>query len=431
MKRNISSVPHVNIETWYPDQSSLRRKYHELLHLRNRLVRELELLIEEAVASMTSIPRVTGRVKSFDSYLKKYLRYLKDGADPSEIKDAIGIRIICIFLEDLLRVEEVLREKFEVIEVERKGEDHTLREFGYDSIHLLIKVPEGILKGDTHEPELTENCGIVEIQIRTIMQDAWAEVEHELMYKTEFTPFDTPLKRKLAAVNASLSLADIVFQEIRNYQRELNGEFGKRKNSFFRKIEDFTDAVLFAKPAVALVQDDRLPPQTDDTPAAAPVVASPETIDELLLEALHAHNKNKFPEAIAIYTRILEMKPVNNIRAIICKHRGMAYFACSRYEEAISDFSESLELDPKSYKSAYYKGIVCSVLKRHAQALDAFNESLSIYPYQPYCLYRRGNVYYHLGDFPQALGDCEAALEMDPIETFERFKALLLDKLKM
>jgi len=434
MERNISTENNASVGSWYPDQGSLRRKYNELLPLRTFVVRELEILMEEAVASMTSVPRVTGRVKSFGSYLKKYLRYLKEGADPSGISDIIGIRIICIFLEDLLRAEEVLREKFEVIEVERKGGDHTLREFGYDSIHLLINVPEEILqKDDALKSSNSINCGIAEIQIRTIVQDAWAEVEHELMYKTEFTPFDTPLKRKLAAVNASLSLADIVFQEIRNYQRELNGEFGKRKSSFFRKIEDFTDAVMFAKPAVALVQDDRLPPQAEDAPSvAAPVAASvAESIDELLLSALHSHNENKFPEAIAIYTQILDMKPVNNIRAIIYKHRGMAYFACSRYEEAISDFSESLELDPKSYKSAYYQGIVCSVLKRHSQALDAFNHSLAIYPYQPYCLYRRGHVYYHLGDFPQALGDCEAALEMEPVEVFKRFKVLLLDKLKM
>ena len=426
MERTISSKSHVPVEAWYPDQDNLRQEYNELLPLRRFVIKELEAAIEKATASMTSIPRVTGRVKSFESYLSKYLRHLKERADPSQITDIIGIRIICIFLEDLTQVEELLRKEFQVIEVERKGGGHTLREFGYDSIHLLVTVPEDILK----QKNITCRT-VAEIQIRTIVQDAWAEVEHELMYKTEFTPFDTPLKRKLAAVNASLSLADIIFQEIRNYQRELNGEFGKRKNSFFRKIEDFTDAVLFAKPAVALVQDDRLPPQTDEAPAAVTLPPTSESIDELLLAALHSHNENKFPEAIAIYTRILEMKPVKNIRSIIYKHRGMAYFACSRYEKAISDFSESLELDPKSYKSAYYKGIVCSVLKRHSQALDAFNASLSIYPYQPYCLYRRGHVYYHLGDFPQALADCEAALEMESVEVFERFKSMLLEKLKM
>ena len=402
-----------------PDQGRLDSEYNELLPLRTFLLRELEVLVGKALVSLSSVPKIRGRVKSFESYLKKHIRYLKDGLAPSSINDIIGIRITCTFLEDLSAAERLLCEHFTVIEVDRKGVDHTIREFGYNSIHLLIAVPESILKdlGITC-------CETAEIQIRTVMQDAWAEVEHELIYKAEFTPFDTPLKRKLAAVNASLSLADTIFQEIRNYQRELAGEFGKRRSSFFRKIENSIDALLFAEP-IALVQDDRLPPQR----ASAPSVSG--SIDELLLEALHAHNNNDFPEAIFIYTRILGMNPVKAVSTLIYKHRGMAYFACSRYDEAISDFSESLKLDPKSYKSAYYKGIVCSVVGRYSHAVDAFNLSLTINPYQHYCLYRRGQAYFHLGDYPQALGDCEAALALEPFEPAKRFKSLVLDKLKM
>jgi putative GTP pyrophosphokinase len=55
---------------------------------------------------------------------------------------------------------------------------------------------------------------VCEVQVRTILQDAWAEVEHELVYKAEFTPFDEPMKRKLAALNANLTLSDMLFQEI-------------------------------------------------------------------------------------------------------------------------------------------------------------------------------------------------------------------------
>jgi putative GTP pyrophosphokinase len=109
----------------------------------------------------------------------------------------------------------------------------------------------------------------------------------------------------------------------------------------------------------------------------------------------------------------------------------MAYFARSNYEEAVADFSESLRLDPKSYKAAYYEGVVCSVLQRYNQALDAFNKSLEINPYQPYCLFRRGQAYYHLEDYPQALGDCEAALALESFPAADKFRALVLTKLKM
>ena len=74
---------------------------------------------------------------------------------------------------------------------------------------------------------ITRGCGytcrhVVEVQVRTILQDAWAEVEHELIYKSHFRfPNSDSIRKKLAAVNASLSLADMIFQEIRDAQKEM------------------------------------------------------------------------------------------------------------------------------------------------------------------------------------------------------------------
>jgi len=419
----------------FPERNSLLVEYERLLSRRIMVVRELENRIEQAIAPLPSHPRVKGRLKSFDSYFKKYIRLLKNdlSVQTPTIADVLGIRVICPFLEDLAAVEELLKEKFKVVEVQRKGGDHTYREFGYESIHLLVEVPEEIIKKAEMPGSQT-----AEIQIRTILQDAWAEVEHEFVYKAEFIPFDNPLKRKLAAINASLSLADIIFQETRSYLRLLGGELDKRRDSFFKKIEESTDAMLFSeeKPLSLGI----IPPMEESGEAAqfqsesiwAPAeVPGTVSIDELLVEALTAHNKNQFQEAIAVYTRILDMKPVQSVRALIYKHRGMAHFASSHYEEAIADFFESYSLDPKSYKAAYYEGIVCSVLQRYTQAVDAFNRSLKINPYQPYCLFRRGQAYYHLEDYPQALGDCEAALVLESFEAGRKFKDLLLNKLKM
>jgi len=420
----------------FPERNSLLAEYELLLSRRTFIIRELENSIEQAITPLPSHPRVKGRLKSFDSYFKKYIRLLKEkpSVPVPHIADVLGIRVICPFLEDLAAVEELLKEKFKVIEVQRKGGDHTYREFGYESIHLLIEVPNEILdKADM------PSCQTAEIQIRTILQDAWAEVEHEFVYKSEFIPFDNPLKRKLAAINASLSLADIVFQETRSYLRLLGGELDKRRDSFFKKIEESTDAMLFSEDKPISLES--LPSPMEESGEAAKFqsdsIWSPSevpgnvSIDALLVEALTAHNKNQFQEAIAVYTRILDMEPDESVGALIYKHRGMAHFASSHYEEAIADFSESLRLDPKSYKSAYYEGIVCSVLERYTQAVEAFNRSLEINPYQPYCLFRRGQSYYHLGDYPQALADCDAALVLESFDAGRKFKELLLNKLKM
>ena len=405
----------------FPDHNALRLEYEKFHSARTLIVRELEVCLEEALTPMASKARIIGRVKSFKSYFKKYIRLLKSGSDP-KISDLIGARIICPFLEDLTVAEDLLKEKFTILQIERKGGDHTFREFGYESIHLLIAIPEEILKKNNFPAGET-----AEIQIRTILQDAWAEVEHELVYKVEFTPFDNPLKRKLAAVNASLSLADIIFQEIRSYQRELNGELGKRRDSFFKKIEDSTDAILLSG---AGAEGNREGKQGDEVPAVSGVPINV-SIDGLLLNALYAHNKNQFDSAITVYTQILKMDPDSAVCSLIYKHRGMAYFARSHYEKAIADFSASFRLDPDSYKSVYYEGIVHSVLRQYSQAVDAFNRSLEVNRYQPYCLFRRGQAYYHLEDYPQALGDCEAALALESFEAAEKFRDLVLSKLKM
>jgi putative GTP pyrophosphokinase len=253
-------------------------------------------------------------------------------------------------------------------------------------------------------------------------------VEHELVYKAEFTPFDEPMKRKLAAVNASLSLADTIFQEIRTYQRQLNDQLGKRRDSFFKKVEESTDDLLFnpkilGSPGLQVVLSGEAADNSPDVRNTS--------IDDLLLKALYAHNKNQFGKAIDFYTRILSMTPDSTIGSLIYKHRGMANFAQSQYDAAIMDFTQSLELH-QSYQAAYYRGVVKAVLQRYSDAIDDFTLSLNLNPYQAFCLYRRGQAYYHIDDLPQALADCEAALLLEPdSKSLDRFKDMLLTKLKM
>ncbi len=62
---------------------------------------------------------------------------------------------------------------------------------------------------------------VCEIQLRTILQDAWAEVEHELVYKSDISLPNQSIRRKLASLNATLTLSDLIFQEIRDYQKEI------------------------------------------------------------------------------------------------------------------------------------------------------------------------------------------------------------------
>jgi putative GTP pyrophosphokinase len=411
----------------FPDRRLFREQYEQRLETLGLITGELRSAIEQGLSVLSSPPTVKTRLKDFDSYFAKYIRLLHSGPRQDEqpkITDLIGIRIVCPFLEEIDIAGSILNRLFKVVELEKKGSNYSFKEFGYESTHILVEIPEEYSEkyGDC-------GCDVAEIQIRTILQEAWAEVEHELIYKAEFTPFDEPMKRKLAAINANLSLADIIFQEIRTHQRQLNDEFGKRRYSFFKKIEDATDSLLFLPSEAQQAGAERIdsPPETFDV-----ALRDATSMDDLLLNALHAHNNNQFNEAIYFYSQILEMNPDCTVRALVYKHRGMANFAQSRYEDAIEDFSQSLALDPQSYKSAYYRGLVRAVLLQYAEAVDDYTLSIAINPYQHFCLYRRGQAYYHLGDFPQALADCEAALVLSPdSQTARQFQALLRNKLKL
>ena len=385
-------------------------------------------LIEEDLKrniSIASRPTFKSRVKSFKSYYKKLLRIRPETLGKQTLPvltDMIGIRVICAFLEDLSVVEKQIVDHYKIVEIERKGADRTFYEFGYESTHILIEIPEEFKK----DKKLPEHL-ICEIQIRTILQDAWAEVEHELVYKSEFSPFDLPLKRKLASMNASLSLADIIFQEIRDYQNKLNSELDKRRFSFYDMADKLSDEKSEEKFDIKTI------PQEDaNITPASPYVQG--TIDDMILDAIHAHNNGQMDKAIEIYTRIIKASPAPNdiVLAVIYKHRGMAYFAQSIFDKALEDFKSSVEHDPKNFRSYYYIGIVYSVMDDEQHAIEYFDKSLSLNQYQAHVYYRKALSLYHLADYAASmaeLANCTSlGLENDECK---RLRINLLKKLEM
>jgi len=371
-------------------------------------------------------PTLKGRVKAFDSWYAKRIRLLRNakaaGKVPIPITDVVALRVVCPFLGDLSRAEESICSSFKVLEIERKGSERSFREFGYESIHLLIELPND-LRADARGFD----SPVVEVQLRTILQEAWAEVEHELVYKAEFTPFDEPMKRKLAALNANLSLSDIIFQEILDYQRRLTSQLEQRRAAFYGKIENSMDRPLElesgTKPQGEVCVERR---------EFGSERSNATSMDDLLLAALSAHNREDYGAAARIYSEILAQKPGRDIAAVIYKHRGMAYFSQSLYKAAIADFGSSLELAPKDHKAAYYRGVVKSVLQDFVGAIGDFDLALDIHPYHFFSFYRRAMAYWHLGDYAQALSDTESALRLEPGNAqAERLKGLALTKLKM
>lgn len=384
----------MNAEIIIPNKNDLKNAYDAYYDALFATVTAIEKDLRKNI-SVSSQPTYKSRVKSFKSYYRKLLRIKPASLNKQDLPvltDMMGIRVICAFLEDLAVVEKQIVDNYNIVEVERKGADRTFREFGYESTHILIEIPNTI-RAQYNLP----NGLVCEIQIRTILQDAWAEVEHELVYKSEFSPFDLPLKRKLASMNASLSLADIIFQEIRDYQNKLNNELDKRRFSFY----DMADTL--SEKSMQETYEIKDAPTKEKIVPSSPYVQG--TIDDMILDAIHAHNTGELDHAINIYTRILQSEPAPSaiVLGVICKHRGMAYFAQSNFELALVDFKKSVEYDPKNFRSYYYIGITYSVMNDEASALLYFDKSLSLQEYQPHVYYRKACSLFHLKDYAASM----------------------------
>ena len=393
-----------------PERARLEEVYRRLRPKYEEALQELQLRLRSELTTIGLDPTVKWRVKSFDSCFSKLVRRVREAgehSDTMELTDLLGIRFVCPFLEDIERIEQRLRDYYEVLEVERKGSQYAFHEFGYDSTHYLIRVPG----------EITRLCGLpdelsCELQLRTILQDAWAEVEHELIYKADFSPLDDPLRRKLAALNANLSLSDTIFQEIRDYQRELQRELEKRRGEFWHRYHRIANNG-------GAGPDERSEHagnggRRNNRASLRNGQDVGDTLDNLLLQALLEHNRQNFARAIEIYDRLLKQQPRAEVESVISAHRGMACFAEGLHQDAINDFTRALELSPDNPKALYYRGVVYRVLDRTGDALADLDACLYLDPYHFDGSFARAQLYYDLGDYVRALGDCDRALEIQP-----------------
>jgi predicted RNase H-like nuclease/ppGpp synthetase/RelA/SpoT-type nucleotidyltranferase len=154
---------------------------------------------------------ITARTKSVESFAAKAERTV-DGrrifSDPLvEITDQVGLRIITYLREDVDAVVTLLADEMRLLDDRDMGLE-TAREgrWGYASRHLLVGV------GGEQQP--------ASIQVRTVLQHAWAEFEHEIRYKGSIPAEHAPdLDRRFTLAAGLLELADREFTAIRERLR--------------------------------------------------------------------------------------------------------------------------------------------------------------------------------------------------------------------
>lgn len=170
------------------------------------------------IGKMNGIEFISGRVKDYDECLSKFERkYLSkiSSADTEyhivdSLSDFIGIRAVCFYLEDVKKIRKELSKYFrEVSSTDKTVQlERTDDKFGYKSLHLDL-----VLKRSNKSPDFKKYGNIqFEIQIRTIIQDAWSILDHKIKYKKSI-PHN--LKRSINRLSALFEIADDEFLRIK------------------------------------------------------------------------------------------------------------------------------------------------------------------------------------------------------------------------
>ena len=193
-------------------------------------------------AKDAGVHSVRSRLKNPDSLIEKIIRKIieakKKGIDKKitpknytrEIEDILGIRILHVFKNDWFGIHNFIlnilndsnyKSKDIPIVYFRKGDEKSFVDSckrngcvakphpkGYRSIHYII------------DPYPQRKYGSVEIQVRTVFEDGWSEIDHKLRYFTK-KGSRHPLDNYLLALNRIAGSADEIGTLIKNRQAEL------------------------------------------------------------------------------------------------------------------------------------------------------------------------------------------------------------------
>lgn len=144
---------------------------------RTDMLKLLEEFPDDKKSGFHAVQYTCSRIKSPDSMIEKLKRKgLPETLESAlgTVHDAVGIRVICSFADDVFKVEKWLREQENYELIKEKDYISYPKPNGYRGIHLIMRVKSGKTAGT-----------YVEIQLRTIAMDFWASLEHQLKYKKE------------------------------------------------------------------------------------------------------------------------------------------------------------------------------------------------------------------------------------------------------
>ncbi|WP_396124837.1 GTP pyrophosphokinase family protein [Corynebacterium sp. HS2168-gen11] len=253
----------------------LHRKYQELLRSHPQLIAVFTDAIKDALDdSGLSYDQISVRVKSWRSLRTKARKRRSSGEliypDPwNNIHDIIGVRITTYHSTEIPQIVHALKDVFHIVKsIDKTAETKISGSFGYGSHHLHATAPILVGYEDFH----------FEIQIRTVLQHAWAEFEHDIRYKRPSGKLSPEVDRAFTLAAGLIELADQQFDKIAALEQPVETT---------DEQHEFTANTLPG--IITMLQGTKIPPSR---------LESYSWIEELL----HAHNITTIQQLRALVT---------------------------------------------------------------------------------------------------------------------------------
>lgn len=177
-------------------------------------------LLNDEFEKASVIYRIKDKTSCSEKIGRKYSKILQD--EPYKnitdlLTDLVGVRIICMYESEIPKIANLLESEFEIIDKTDKTKELLKNDnaFGYKGLHLDLKLNET----RSNLPEYTAYKNLrFEIQIRTIIQNAWSELDHQIKYKKHIPK---ELGRRINRLAALFEIADTEFESIDKVSKDL------------------------------------------------------------------------------------------------------------------------------------------------------------------------------------------------------------------
>jgi ppGpp synthetase/RelA/SpoT-type nucleotidyltranferase len=232
--------------------AELRDTFEQLRPLFELRTLAMTELCSSILEELQGVPHyLEKRTKTVHSFMRKASEPPFENRDPiKNMHDISGLRIIVVSLGDAEKVTNLLRAKLEVDELRSmaKGSEFSPDRFGYRSRHLICRADE-VVRSST---EWEGADGWTEIQIRSACQNAWAQVDRLVRYKTA-KDLSYSLQRRLFSLAAVLEVCDSEIEGVFDEWEALMSSASEsiRTNPDVRLAEDVFAAYIQSDPKIS------------------------------------------------------------------------------------------------------------------------------------------------------------------------------------